>query len=170
MLEEFARQKKINDVIKTENTLGLRFSLILAVAVIIAAMAVAFFIPPATERVLETRTSLAGVVNIIAIAMIIVILAVRRTIYFSPRLFPGVESIDLKTLLRKWRAIDLVLNSLAGLIGFLGLLLALSGFPFIRTFHFFVSSWLVMMILMPIPWKVRDKIRNFEKSGGSIDV
>ena len=38
--------------------------------------------------------------------------------------------------------------------------------PFARTFHFFVSGFLLTMILMPITWKVRDKIRNFEKYAG----
>jgi len=38
--------------------------------------------------------------------------------------------------------------------------------PYARTFHFFVSGFLLTMINMPITFKVRDKIRMFEKYAG----
>jgi hypothetical protein len=40
------------------------------------------------------------------------------------------------------------------------------GMPFARTFHFFVSSALVVLILMPFTFKVKDKIRTFAKNAG----
>lgn len=170
MLEEYSRQEKITRVIKAENRPGLRFSLVMVGVLILLTLLVALLGRTAPSRVLEKLENLAAIMNVIAIAMLIVVLAVRRTIYFSPRLFRGQEIVPLVDLLRKWRRIDLVLNCLAALVALLGLVLAFFGFPLVRIFHFFVSSWLVMMILMPIPWKVQDKIRNFEKSGGRLDV
>ncbi|MBU4405266.1 MAG: hypothetical protein KKG79_06620, partial [Acidobacteria bacterium] len=72
----------------------------------------------------------------------------------------------LTALLQRWRTIDIVLLSFAEVIAIFGLVITLLGMPFARTFHFFVSAFLLTMILMPIPWKVKDKIRNFEKYAG----
>ncbi len=105
-----------------------------------------------------------SVLNIVAIVLIIVVLAVRKTIYFSPRLVR--EDFTLTALLQRWRTIDIVLLSFAELIAIFGLVITLLGMPFARTFHFFVGGFLLTMILMPIPWKVKDKIRNFEKYAG----
>ena len=103
-------------------------------------------------------------VNVVAIVLVIMVLAVRRTIYFSPRLIHDED--NLADLLRRWRTIDIVLLSFSELIALFGLVITLLGMPFVRTFHYFVAAFLLTMILMPIQWKVKDKIRNFEKYSG----
>jgi len=104
------------------------------------------------------------ILNIVAIVLVIVVLAIRKTVYFSPRLID--QDSTLTALLRRWRTIDIILLSFAEIIALFGLVITLLGMPFARTFHFFVAAFLLTMILMPINWKVRDKIRNFEKYSG----
>ncbi len=106
-----------------------------------------------------------GILNVISILVIIVVLAIRKTIYFSPRLIR--EPFTLAELLTRWRSIDIVLISLGELVALAGLVITLLGMPFANTFHYFVSSFLLIMVLMPIPWKVHDKLRNFKRNGGS---
>ena len=79
-----------------------------------------------------------------SIVLIIVVLAVRKTIYFSPRLVR--EDFTLAALLQRWRIIDIVLLSFAEVIAIFGLVITLLGMPFARTFHFFVSGFLLTMI------------------------
>ena len=105
-----------------------------------------------------------SILNIVSIMLIIAVLAVRKTIYFSPRLVR--EDFTLAALLQRWRVIDIVLLSFAEVIAIFGLVITLLGMPFARTFHFFVSGFLLTMINMPITFKVRDKIRMFEKYAG----
>ena len=85
-----------------------------------------------------------NVLNIVSIVLIIVVLAVRKTIYFSPRLVR--EDFTLTALLQRWRTIDIILLSFAELIAMFGLVITLLGMPFARTFHFFVSGFLLTMI------------------------
>jgi len=162
MLAEFEKQKVERELIRQQSRVTMIISLSLLVSIAIYAL-VAFLLPGGWHTSKAVRDAWSAL-NIVAIVLIIVVLAVRKTIYFSPRLVR--DDFTLAALLQRWRAIDIILLSFAELIAIFGLVITLLGMPFARTFHFFVSAFLLTMILMPIAWKVRDKIRNFEKYAG----
>jgi hypothetical protein len=162
MLAEFEKQKVEQETIRLESRLTMTISLSLLASILVYAL-VAFLHRGSLQAGKDVRNAW-NVMNIVSIMLIIVILAVRKTIYFSPRLVR--EDFTLNALLRRWRAIDIVLLSLAEVIALFGLVITLLGMPFVRTFHFFVAGFLLTLILMPITWKVKDKIRVFEKYAG----
>ena len=162
MLAEFEKQKNERAVIRRESRITMIVSLSLLASIVIYGVIAylfkgSFIIPRGIQDIW-------GILNVVAIVLIIIVLAVRKTIYFSPRLVK--DDFTLIALLRRWQTIDIVLLSFGELIALFGLVITLLGMPFVRTFHFFVAAFLLTMILMPIPWKVRDKIRNFEKYAG----
>jgi len=139
------------------------FSLVTLASVVIYA-AIAYFLSGHRSLTQAVKDAW-GILNIVSIMVIIVVLAIRKTIYFSSRLIK--EPFTLPELLRRWRVIDIVLISLAEMVALLGLVITVLGMPFANTFHYFVSSFLLIMILMPIAWKVHDKLRNFKRNAGS---
>ena len=162
MLAEFEKQKIEREHIRRESRLTMIISISLLVSIVAYAL-VAYLAagnrPP--DRGVRDAWS---ILNIVSIMLIIAVLAVRKTIYFSPRLVR--EDFTLVALLQRWRLIDIVLLSFAEVIAIFGLVITLLGMPFARTFHFFISGFLLTMINMPITFKVRDKIRMFEKYAG----
>jgi len=162
MIAEFEKQKVEREVIRKESRLTMIISLSLLSS--IAAYTLIAYLHRGSFLTSRGVREAWNVLNIVSIVLVIMVLAVRKTIYFSPRLVR--EDFTLTALLRRWRIIDIVLLSFAELIAVFGLVITLLGMPFARTFHFFVSAFLLTMILMPIPWKVKDKIRNFEKYAG----
>jgi len=167
MTTEFEQRAVINQAVKRETRVTFLLSLTFLASIAMYA-AVAYFIRvrvvPGSFKTLQTIWE---VFSFITVGLVIVVLAVRKTIYFSPRLIR--DDFTLVALLQRWRVIDIILLTLAEAIAILGLILALLGLPFSRTYFFFVSAFLVTMILMPIPWKVRDKLRYFEKYAGKLD-
>jgi hypothetical protein len=162
MLAEFEKQKIERAHILRESRVTMIISLAM-LASIVAYGVVAWLLAgnrPPTRAVRDAW----NILNIVAIMLIIAVLAVRKTIYFSPRLVR--DDFNLTALLQRWRTIDIVLLSFAEVIAIFGLVITLLGMPFARTFHFFVSGFLLAMINMPITFKVRDKIRMFEKYAG----
>ncbi len=162
MLAEFEKQKIEREFIRKESRLTLIVSLALLAS--IAAYALAACLIQGGWQASKAVRDAWGILNIAAIMLIIAVLAVRKTIYFSPRLVR--DDFTLTALLRRWRTIDIILLAIAELIGLIGLVITLLGMPFARTFHFFVAAFLLTMINMPITFKVRDKIRMFEKYAG----
>ena len=162
MLAEFEKLKVEQELIHRESRTTMIISLSM-LASITACTLVAYLYgsgrPPG-----KAINDVWNVMNIIAIVLIILVLAVRKTIYFSPRLVR--DDFTLSALLQRWRPIDIVLLSFAEVIALFGLVITLLGMPFARTFHFFVGGFLLTMINMPISFKVRDKIRTFEKYAG----
>jgi hypothetical protein len=162
MMLPFEKQFRENKVISRECRLTMRVSLSLLLATtILGIIASRLKTGFGMERPIQ---NLWGIFNVIAVIIIITNLGVRRTIYFSSRL--SRENLTLTALLRKWRLIDLILLSCAELVALLGLIITIMGMPFARTWHFFVCAFLLTMIHMPIPFKVRDKLRYFEKHAG----
>jgi hypothetical protein len=165
MLAEFEKQKIERDLIRQESRLTMIVSLAMLASIAVYAL-VAYLLGGGLRSGLSRGQvqDAWNVLNIVAIMLIIIVLAVRKTIYFSPRLVR--DDFTLSALLQRWRAIDIVLLSFAEVIAVFGLVITLLGMPFARTFHFFVSAFLLAMINMPIAFKVRDKIRTFEKYAG----
>ena len=162
MLAEFEKQKKERAIIRQESRITMIVSLSLLASIVVYALIA--YLHKGSFRFSKEVYDAYGILNMIAIVLVIIVLAVRKTIYFSPRLVR--DDFTLTALLRRWRTIDIVLLSFGELIALFGLVITFLGMPFVRTFHFFVAGFLLTMILMPIPWKVRDKIRNFEKYAG----
>ncbi|MEI6614370.1 MAG: hypothetical protein WCL37_05695 [Chrysiogenales bacterium] len=162
MLAEFEKQKQEREFIRQESRITMIISLSLLASIVVYGLIA--YLHKGNFRFSKGVYDVYGILNIVAIVLVIVVLAVRKTIYFSPRLVN--DDYTLTALLQRWRTIDIVLLSFAELIALFGLVITFLGMPFVRTFHFFVAAFLLTMILMPIPWKVRDKIRNFEKYAG----
>ncbi len=162
MLAEFEKQKIERDLIRKES----RVTMIVSQALLasIAAYTLVAYLFGSGRPPGRTINDAWGILNIVSIMLIIGVLAVRKTIYFSPRLVR--DDFTLGALLQRWRTIDIILLAIAELIGLFGLAITLMGMPFARTFHFFVGAFLLTMINMPIAFKVRDKIRTFEKYAG----
>ena len=162
MLAEFEKQKQQRTIIEQESRAAMIFSLALLGSIVV--YGVIAFLQRTPLRFTKAVNNAYDILNIVAIVLVIVVLAIRKTVYFSPRLID--QDSTLTALLRRWRTIDIILLSFAEIIALFGLVITLLGMPFARTFHFFVAAFLLTMILMPINWKVRDKIRNFEKYSG----
>ena len=162
MLTEFEKQKQERTLIRQESRITMIVSLSLLVSIVIYALIA--YLHKGNFRFSKGVFNAYSILNIVAIVLVIVVLAVRKTIYFSPRLVH--DDFTLTALLRRWQTIDIVMLSFGEILALFGLVITLLGMPFVRTFHFFVAAFLLTMILMPIPWKVRDKIRNFEKYAG----
>ena len=162
MLAEFEKQKIENELIRKESRLTMIVSQALLAS--IAAYTLAAYLFGSGSPPSRAINDAWGILNIVSIMLIIGVLAVRKTIYFSPRLVR--DDFTLGALLQRWRTIDIILLAIAELIGVFGLIITLMGMPFARTFHFFVGAFLLAMINMPITFKVRDKVRTFEKYAG----
>lgn len=170
MLADFEKQQIEMGHIRRESRLTMIISLAMLASIAIYAL-VAYLVPTLAPSVaagtLAARKGVReawNILNIVAIMLIIAVLAVRKTIYFSPRLVR--DDFTLDVLLQRWRTIDIVLLSFAELIAIFGLVITLLGMPFRQTFHFFVAGFLLALINMPVTFKVRDKIRMFEKYAG----
>jgi len=159
MQTEFERKQIENELIRRETRSTLWYSLGIILTILIYT-AIAYLIHPSGKPSGKIVNAW-QISNIIAIVLVAVVLAVRRTIYFSPRLLKGEAKLSL--ILKKWCSIDRKMLLFGELMGGLGLVLTLLGMPWKHTSHFFVAAILVTMVLMPIPWKVKDKIRYFEK-------
>jgi len=162
MLTEFEKQKEERALIRQESRITMIISLSLLASIAIYALVA--YLYKGSFRFSKGVYNAYSILNIVAIMLVIVVLAVRKTVYFSPRLVR--DDFTLTALLRRWRNIDIVMLCFGEMLALFGLVITLLGMPFVRTFHFFVAAFLLTMILMPIPWKVRDKIRTFEKYAG----
>lgn len=164
MTIDYAKKTEEDRIVRQQSrpTLILSLALLASVAVY-AALACLLSGHRHLTQILRVKDAW-GVLNVVSIVLIIIVLAVRKSIYFSPRLIR--EPFTLLDLLRRWRVIDLVLLAFGETIALMGLVITLLGMPFANTFHFFVSSFLLILILMPIPWKVHDKLRNFKRNAG----
>lgn len=163
MLAEYEKQQIEREHIRRESRLTMALCQVLLATIVLYALAAAFLLPDRGMPGKAVRDAWEAL-NIAAIALVVIVLAVRKTIYFSPRLVR--DDFTLQALLRRWRAIDIVFLALAEAVALFGLAIALAGMPFRQTFHFFVAGFLLALINMPVAFKVRDKIRLFEKYAG----
>ncbi len=155
MVTELEKRYKERQVIKKETRTATIVALAMLFSVMLYALAAYFIkIEPVIE--MEKLENITGAVNLIVIMVMIGVLAIRRTIYYSPRLIR--EDFSLTQVLQKWRKIDIVMLSVTEIIPIVGMIITFLGMPFKRTFHFFVASALLMFILMPMGVKVRSKL------------
>ena len=150
-----------NEIIKKETRTTVLICLSLVVSVIVYAL-ISYYLTEVKKTSFVTiapdnLNNIFNIMNLVAIFMVVAVLAVRKTIYYSERTIK--EDFTLTQIVQKWRSIDIILVAIAESISILGLVISLLGVPFGRTFHFFITSILVILIIMPINWKIRDKLR-----------
>ncbi len=154
-----------NRMIKDETKKTIIISLMLVFSVLIYAMISIFLSNSKNFRLLnlnkEELKNIFNILNIAAILMVIIILTIRKTIFYSNRFIK--DGMSLKEILTVWRSLDLILLVFGESIALLGLVITLMGVPFGRSFHFFVTSILVILIIMPVNWKIRDKLKILEQ-------
>lgn len=150
-----------NAIIKRETRTTVLISLSMVASIIIYALISYYFTETIKTPIIEISPTLLNtifnVLNIVAIFMVVIVLAVRKTIYYSQRIIK--EDFTLIQILLKWKKVDIVLIAVAESISVMGLIISFLGMPIGRTFHFFVTSILVILVIMPINWKIRDKLR-----------
>lgn len=160
MLTEYERRIEERKMIRQETASTIKFSLALMTSVVVLG-GIAYGIRPTVTIPSDKLEKIIGIVNIAVVMMMVVILAIRKTIYYSPKIVK--EDFTLRQVLQKWRSIDMILLAVSEIIPILGLVMAVLGMPFRRTFHFFVAAGLLMLILMPIGLKVRSKLAVLRK-------
>jgi len=123
--------------------------------------AAAFFIKIEPTMKQEALEKIYGIVNLGIIMLLIAILAIRKTIYYSPKLIR--HDFSIPQVLTKWRRIDLWLLAISEIIPICGLVMTFLGMPFDRTFHFFVASGILIILLTPLGIKVRSRLSILRK-------
>lgn len=162
MVTEIEKKYEERKVIKRETRITLIISLALLVTVgIYTALAYFIKIGPIIDD-MDNLKNVYDMINLIVIILMIVILAIRRSIYYSPRFIK--EDFTLTQVLQKWRIIDIMLLAVAETIPLCGLAMTWLGMPFDRTFHFFVAGGALVIILMPVPIKIRSKLGILRKT------
>jgi len=161
MTTEIEKRYEERKLIKKETGITVTIGLAMLGTVFIYGL-LAYFIK--TEPMLdkEPLKNLYDMMNLIVIVLLVVVLGVRRSIYYSPRFIK--EDFTLTQVLQKWRAIDIMLMAVAETIPLCGLVVTFLGMPFEKTFHFFVGGALLMVILIPMGIKVRSKISILKKT------
>jgi mannose/fructose/N-acetylgalactosamine-specific phosphotransferase system component IIC len=102
------------------------------------------------------------ILNIFVILLLIAILSIKKTIYYSKRLIK--EGSNLEQVLQQWRKVDIILILTVQIIPVIGLSINIFGMEFRRTTHFFIASFLLVVMLMPMGIKVRSKLRLLKDS------
>lgn len=161
MTTEIEKRYEERKVIKKETRVTIIIGLALLGTVFIYGL-LAYFIKVKPMMDKQPLQNAYDMMNLIVIVLMVVILGVRRSIYYSPRFIK--DDFTLTQVLRKWRAIDILLMSVAETIPICGLVVSLMGMPFDKTFHFFLGGALLMVILIPVGIKVRSKISILKKT------
>lgn len=161
MTTEIEKRYEERKLIKKETQVTIMIGLsMLGTVFIYGLMAYFIKVEPMLDK--EPLKNLYDMMNLIVIVLLVVILGVRRSIYYSPRFIR--EDFTLTQVLQKWRAIDIMLMAVAETIPLCGLVITFLGMPFDKTFHFFLGGALLMVILIPVGIKVRSKISILKKT------
>lgn len=160
MTTQYERRLEERRIIKAETKNTLIISLVMLCSVFCMALA-AYFIKNKPSLSRSSLEDIWTILNIVIVIMTVIILAVRKSIYYSPKIIK--EDFTLTQILEKWRTLDFILLALAEIIPILGLIISLLGMPFSWTYHYFVAPALLMIILMPIGLKVRSKLTVLKK-------
>jgi len=148
-----------------ENT---RISITVGLAAIISVViysALAFFFTFAPSGVVKDPKTLDNIwmiVNIVVVLILVAILALRKTLYYSNRVIDPQDT--LKEILVKWQKLDLILIASAEVIPLAGLVLRVMGLPFDQVYHFFAGAIILFLLLMPFGIKVRSKLQVLKTS------
>jgi len=161
MVTEIEKRHQERKIIKKET----RSTIFISMALIFLTGVYAFIgsiikTDPAFER--ELLEKIFNIVNLFVIILLIVILAIRKTVYYSPRFIK--EDFTLIQVLQKWRSMDIILLAAAEIIPIIGLVMRIMGMPMERSWHFFVAGGILMILIMPVGIKVRSKLGILRKT------
>ena len=155
MITQYESRLEERRIIKAETKHTIKISIALLLSTLFIGIA-AYLVKPTPGFGRGALEELWTIFNIVIVMLTVIILAVRKTIYYSPKIIK--EDFTLTQILRKWKTIDLILLAVAELIPIMGLVISFLGMPFSWTYHYFVASALLMLMLMPIGLKVRSKL------------
>jgi len=168
MITEIEKRFKERQITKVETRLTIILCLMMVAFTAVLGL-VAYYVPG--EPIIEDRQQLNDIffiINLVVVMVMICILGVRRSVYYSPRFID--EDYTLTQVLRKWRKIDLIFLAMATAIPITGLVTSFLGLPFDRTFHFFLASAILMLIIMPLGLKVKSKLTLLRKTFPDIEI
>jgi hypothetical protein len=129
------------------------FNVILGVA--------AFFIKVKPVMKLESLENIYIMINLGIALLLIAILALRKTIYYSPKLIR--PDFSIPQVLAKWKRIDLWLLAISEIIPICGLVMTFLGMTFKYNYIFFVVSVILIILLTPLGIKVRSRLSILRK-------
>ncbi len=154
-INEYAKLIEDRKIIKQETKISIYVSLAMLCTCIIAGF-IAFNLKIKPQLTTLKQELFYGIANLIVILIFILIIAVRRTVYYSPKLIR--DDFTLRQVLQQWRKIDISLLALAITIPIIGLVMAFLGFPFDQTSHLFFGPAILTFLLMPLGIKVRSRL------------
>jgi F0F1-type ATP synthase membrane subunit c/vacuolar-type H+-ATPase subunit K len=102
-----------------------------------------------------------SILNMISVAIILLILVLRKKVYFSKRITDG--DLNQEQIIGRWYTTDIILMALAEQISIFGLVLSFMGMPFRQLFHFFVTSGLLMLILFPNRFRTESRLQALKE-------
>jgi hypothetical protein len=152
---DYKKQLEEREIIKKETRIPKLIALSMLASTLIYAL-MAYFVKLEFNLKKDLRENIYWILIFVIILILIGILSVRKTIYYSTRLIK--EDYTLTQILQKWRQIDIVLLALGETIPIFGLIITWLGMPFARTGFIFLVSAILMIILMPVEIKIRSKL------------
>lgn len=155
MIPEYEKRIEERKIIKKESHPTIILCLVMIVSIALMGLA-AYLVKVKPVMRSDTLDELYGIVNVVVVLIFIVILGLRRSIYYSPKIIK--EDFSLTQVLEKWRKIDTILLLIAEKVSVTGLVMSFLGMPFDKTFHFFLGTGLLMFLLAPMEIKVKSKI------------
>jgi len=153
---EFEKRIEERRIAKEVTKTTIKLSLIGIAYCVVTGFITANFLQTKMQLTFIPEEKLYGIVNLFVVLTFIAVLAVRRTIYFSPKLIK--ESFTVQEILDKWTKIDRILLTISALIPIVGLVLTFLGLPFDKVFHLFVGPGILMVLIMPVGIKIRSKL------------
>lgn len=160
MVPEFEFEKE-NEIIKRETKITIIIAIALLISILVYTV-ISFYLKVEINLEKNILEKIYFIMNFLTIFFIITLLAIKKRIYYSPKIIK--KNDNLTQILQKWRSIDIVLLAVAETISIFGLLITLLGMPFKRTFHFFVGSALLILLLIPMDMKIRERLKNLTKT------
>ena len=154
--KEIQEKELVKKMTKTPRMIAI---ILMASVAVMAILAYTIKINPNIQN--SARENIYGIVIFIIILILIAILSVRKTLYYSTRLIKDDDTLE--DILQKWARIDIILLVCGALIPILGLAITWIGMPFNRTGFIFLVSGILMMILMPVGIKIRGKLEILRK-------
>jgi hypothetical protein len=154
-INEYVKLIEDRKIIKQETKLSIHISFaMLCTCIIFGLIAYNVKVKPVLTTVKQELFY--GIANLIVILLFIIIIAIRRTVYYSPKFIR--DDFSLRQILQQWRKIDITLLGIAITIPMMGLVMTFLGFPFDQTSHLFIGPCILMFLLMPLGIKVRSRL------------
>jgi hypothetical protein len=159
-VDSYKQRIEERKIVKQETQTTIIICIAVLILDIIIGVAASFMkIAPAMKE--ESLENVYMMVNLAIVVLLIAILAVRKTIYYSPRFIR--EDFTLRQVLAKWKRIDLFLLFVSQIMPICGLAMTFLGMSFDRNFHFFAASGILIILLTPLGIKVRSRLSILRK-------